>query len=198
MSTAVEPRTTHTPEDLLAMPDGKDYELVDGELVERNMSALSSWVAGQVYLRLGNHVMANDLGTVWPADNGFQCFPDAPGKVRKPDASFIGRERYAPGQLGDGYVRIAPDLAVEVISPNDLAGDVEQKVDEYLAAGVRLVWVADPTTQTVRVHRSDGTAARLRRGEELSGEGVIPGFRCVVGDLFPPVPVPAPAPPAAG
>ena len=191
MSTAVEPRTTYTPEDLLAMPDGKDYELVDGELVERNVSALSSWVAGQVFLRLGNHVMANALGTVWPADNGFQCFPDAPGKVRKPDASFIGRERFAPGQLADGYVRIAPDLAVEVISPNDLAGEVEQKVEEYLAAGVPLVWVADPTTRTVRVHRGDGSAARLRAGDELSGEAVIPGFRCAVRDLFPPPVAPA-------
>jgi len=191
MSTAVEPRTTCTPEDLLAMPDAKDYELVDGELVGRNVSALSSWVGGEIYGRLRDHNRAHDLGTVWPADNGFQCVPDAPRKVRKPDASCIGRGRYTPGQLADGCVRIAPDLAVEVIASNDLAGDIERKVEEYLAAGGPLVWVADPTTRTVRIHRGDGAAARLRQGDELSGEAVIPGFRCAVRDLFPPAAAPA-------
>src|SRR6187551_2491614 len=139
---------TYTPEDLLLMPDGKDFELVDGNLVERPMSALSSWVAGETYGLLREHNRAHDLGTVWPSDNGFRCFPDDPGKVRKPDVSFIGRERYSLDQLSDGFLRIAPDLVVEVISPNDLAEDVEQKVEEYLGAGVRLVWVVDPDTRT--------------------------------------------------
>lgn len=176
----------YTPGDLLAMPDGKDFELVDGNLVEKHVSTLSSWVGGRAFRLLANHVEAHDLGTAWPADNGLQCFPDAPGKVRKPDASFIGRDRYSPDQLSEGFLRIAPDFVVEVNSPNDLAYDVEQKVEEYLRAGVRLVWVIDPPTQTVRVHRADGTAARLRRDDELSGEDVVPGFRCLVRELFPP------------
>src|SRR5262245_54544478 len=122
---AVATQQQYTPEDLLALPDEKNYELVDGHLVERNVSTLSSWVGGQLYRRIGAFVEANDLGTAWPADNGVQCFPDAPGKVRRPDASFIRCERYSPDELSEGYLRIPPDLAVEVISPNDLAWEVE-------------------------------------------------------------------------
>ncbi|HEX8203442.1 MAG TPA: Uma2 family endonuclease [Isosphaeraceae bacterium] len=191
---AVATQQQYTPEDLLALPDEKDYELVDGNLVERNVSLLSSWVGGRLHIRLGAFVEDNDLGTVWPADNGFQCFPDAPGKVRKPDVSFIRRERFSTDDLIEGYLRIPPDLVVEVISPNDLAWEVEAKVDEYLRAGVRLVWIIDPHTRTVRIHRDDGTASRLRPEDEISGEDVIPGFRCAVRDLFPP---PRPAGPAA-
>jgi Uma2 family endonuclease len=177
---------TYTPEDLLEMPGGKGFELVDGNLVATNSSARSSWVGGQVHGLLDGHVQAGHLGTVWPATLGVQCFPDAPGKVRRPDASFIARDRYALDQLSDGFLHIAPDLVVEVISPNDLAKDVEKKVEEDLGAGVRLVWVVDPDTRTVRIDRADGSAARLRQGDELSGEDVVPGFRCPVRDLFPP------------
>lgn len=191
---AVVTQQQYAPEDLLALPDEKDYELVDGNLVERNMSSLSSWVGGELYGRLRDHCRAHDLGTTWPADNGFQCFPDAPGKVRKPDVSFIRRERFSTDELSEGYLRIPPDLVVEVISPNDLAWEVETKVEEYLRAGVPLVWVIDPHTRTVRIHRADGTAGRLRPEDELSGGDVIPGFRCAVRDLFPP---PRPAGPAA-
>ncbi len=184
MSTVAAP--AYTPEDLLAMPDRKGFELIDGNLVEKNVSALSSWVGGETYARLREFNRIHDLGTVWPADNGFPCFPDAPGKVRKPDAAFIARDRYSTGDLSDGFVSLAPDLVVEVISPNDLATDVEKKVEEYLGAGVRLIWVIDPETRTVRIHRGDGSAARLRQDGELSGEDVVPGFRCPVRDLFPP------------
>jgi Uma2 family endonuclease len=178
--------SAYMPEDLLAMPDRKGFELVDGNLVEKNVSSLSSWVGGEAYGRLREYNRIHDLGTVWPADNGFQCFPDAPGKVRKPDAAFIGRERYSIDELSDGFVSLAPDLVVEVISTNDLARDVEKKVEEYLGAGVRLIWVIDPETRTIRIHRGDGSAARLRQDGELSGEDVVPGFRCLVRDLFPP------------
>ena len=80
------------------MPDGKNYELVDGHLVERNMSQLSSWVAGQLY-RFARHALSTkiDLGWAWPADLGYECFPDRPDKVRKPDVSFIRIERLPDG-----------------------------------------------------------------------------------------------------
>ena len=79
---------------------------------------------------------------------------------------------------------LAPDLAVEVISPNDLASEVNEKIDEYLSAGVSLVWVIDPDSKTVSVYRKDGSTARLRESDELSGEDVIPGFSCKVNDIF--------------
>ena len=133
------------------------------------------------------------LGWAFPADCGYQCFPDAPDKVRKPDASFIQRGRLPGEQLHEGHVRIAPDLAVEVVSANDLFDEVEIKVGEYLGAGVRLVWVVNPRTRTGQVYRADGSVTRLREGDELSGEDVLPGFRCRVHDLFPPTAQPAPA-----
>jgi Uma2 family endonuclease len=75
-----------------------------------------------------------------------------------------------------------------VISPNELYSEVEEKVDEYLAAGVRLVWVIDPPHRSVRIHRADGTVTDLHESDELSGEAVVPGFCCPVAELFhPPV-----------
>lgn len=84
----------------------------------------------------------------------------------------------------EGHCRIVPDLVAEVVSPNDYYSDVEEKAKEYLGAGVCLVWVIDPRTKTVRVHRQDGSETRLGASDELLGEEVIPGFRCRVGDLF--------------
>jgi Uma2 family endonuclease len=80
-------------------------------------------------------------------------------------------------------------------SPNDMTYEVEKKVLEYLSAGVALVWVINPEARNVHIHRQDGTVARLRDVDELSGENVIPGFRCPVADFFPPKPA---EPPAAG
>ena len=185
MST-VETRTTYTPEDLLAMPDGDRYELVDGELVEMNVSLLSSWVGGELHGRVREFVRQRDQGMVWPADTGCQFLPDSPSTVRKPDVLFVRKDRVPGDWQSQGFLRIAPDLAAEVISPHDLAYDVDEKVLEYLRAGVRLVWVINPETRTVRVHRANGTSAWLTEGDSLNGEEVLPGFICLVQDLFPP------------
>jgi Uma2 family endonuclease len=83
-----------------------------------------------------------------------------------------------------GDIAIAPDLAVESVSPNDTYEEVEVKVGEYLRAGVRLVWVISPETRTLLVRRPDKTATTLDTTDTLGGEGVIPGFTCLVGDLF--------------
>jgi len=191
MSTVVE--KTYTPEDLLAMPDRKGYELVDGHLVERHMSRLSSWVGGQVYSALNIFLREQQLGWAWPADQGYVCFPDAPGKVRLPDVTFIRRERLPDALTSEGYTYIPPDLAVEVISPNESAYEVENKVLEYLNAGVALVWVINPEARTVRIHRKDGSVGWLREEGELSGEDVVPGFRCRVAAIFPTKPAESPA-----
>jgi Uma2 family endonuclease len=176
---------TYTPADLLRMPDGKDYELADGLLVERKMGSESSFVGGRLFRRLANHADDQRVGLVWPADNGIQCFPDAPDKVRRPDVTFVRFGRLPGDRPPLGHLLIAPDLAVEVISPNELAYEVDCKVDEYLAAGVRLVWVINPANRTVRIYRADGSIGILRESDELDGEDVVPGFRCPVRDLFP-------------
>ncbi len=176
---------TYTPEDLLSMPDRKNYELVDGQLVERNVSVLLSWVGGRLYRILDVFAEDHGLGWAWPADLGYQCFPDDPRKVRKPDVSFIRKERQPEGLTSEGYQYIPPDLAAEVISPHDLSYEVEAKVVEYLDAGVPLIWVIDPEQRTVRIHRRDGSVSWLREKDELSGEDIMPEFRCPVAAIFP-------------
>jgi Uma2 family endonuclease len=188
MSTAFETREL-LPEDLLTMSDGNSFELVDGELVEMNMGATSSWVAGNLHVDLSLFVRQHDLGWVFPEGTSYQCYRDAPRKVRRPDVSFIRRGRLADEQIPDGHITIPPDLAVEVVSPRDTAYELEAKVGEYLNAGVRQVWVVQPDERSVYVYRADGSTVRMHRAGELDGGDVLPGFRCSLERLFPPVSV---------
>jgi Uma2 family endonuclease len=188
---AIAAKTSYTPEDLLAMPDEKNYELVDGRLVERNMSTLSSWVAGELHFQIRSYCQTNPHGWVMPEGTGYQCFPTIPNKVRRPDVSFVRRERLPANASSEGYMTITPDLAVEVLSPNDLAWDIDQKVVEYLGAGVPLVWVVHPEIRAMRVHRKGGPASWLGEEDEMSGEDILPGFSCRVGAIFPPWATPA-------
>jgi Uma2 family endonuclease len=182
----VSPKNEVTPEELLAMPDGGHYELIDGELKVRQVSVLSNFIALEIGGVLRDYCRQHNSGWLFAAELGYQCFPWKPKKVRRSDVSFIRHDRYSLEQLiQDGYLTIPPDLAVEVVSPNDYAREVEEKVEEYLRAGVRLVWVVYPEIHTVQVYRADGTTARFRSQDELSGEDVLPGFRYRVGDLFP-------------
>jgi Uma2 family endonuclease len=183
---AVSPKTEVTPEELLAMPDGGHYELIDGELKERRVSALSNLIALEIGSILRNHCRQHNAGWLFACELGYRCFPWKPSKVRRADVSFIRYERYSWEQLSaDGFTSIPPDLAVEVVSPNDFVYELEEKVEEYLRAGVRLVWVVLPDIRAVHVYRVDGTTGRCREHDELSGEDVLPGFRCKVSDLFP-------------
>jgi len=184
MSTA-EALTRYTPEDLLSS-DFDGYELVNGELVEIPMGYDSSWVGGRLYLYLTIHVDAKRLGWTSPADTGYQCFPNSPNKVRKPDVSFIRAGRLSADEIPKGHCRIPPDLAAEVISLNDIHSNISEKVREYLDAGVKLVWVVDPTLKRVNVYRADGSGALLGENDDLTGENVIDGFSVRVGNLFQP------------
>lgn len=179
----VEPRQ-YAPEDLLSMVDGDRFELVDGQLVERKMGWKASWIGGRLFYHLSAYCEANPIGWVAGADASYQCFPRFPSRVRRPDVSFIQMARLPSGEMPEGHCRIAPDLAVEVVSPNDFYSEIEEKVDEYLSAGIRLVWVIDPPTRSARVHRAGGSVADLKPGDELDGEDVVPGFRCPLEKLF--------------
>jgi Uma2 family endonuclease len=182
MSTVSE--QTYTPEDLLAMPDRKKYELVDGHLVERHMSVLSNWVAGRLHRFIDVFVDDRHFGWTWGSAQGYVCFPNSLRKVRFPDVSYVSRDRLPEGPTSEGYIYIAPDLAVEVVSPNDTAYEVESKVLEYLEAGVALVWVIDPEARTAHIYRGDRSSDWLREDGELSGEDVLPGFRCRLTKIF--------------
>lgn len=176
-----------TPEELLTMPDGDQYELVDGRLMERKMSVWSSYVAGVIFSILFPYCRKNGLGWVFPEGSTYQCFPDNPSKVRRADTSFIRSARLSLAQAtAEGHCSLAPDLAVEVLSPNDVAISVDEKVAEFLSAGVAAVWVVNPEQRTVKIHRAIGTGTILRENDEIDGETIIPGFRCRVADFFVP------------
>jgi Uma2 family endonuclease len=104
--------------------------------------------------------------------------------VRRPDLSFIRAGRFPNDELPDRKIEGAPDLAVEVISPTDIAEEVEQKLDEYLRAGTRLVWFVYLPTKNVWAYKPDGTAKLYRTADTLSGDDVLPGFSVPVAELF--------------
>ena len=176
----------YTPEDLLRLSDGPRYELIDGHLVERHVGARASRVGVRLASLLDAHAVAQKLGHVLGSECGYQVFPNHPNRVRLPDVSFIARGRLPNEEVPEGHVRIPPDLVVEVVSPNDTAYEIEQRVEDFLQVGVPLAWVIYPNTECVAVFRADGSARRLRSGDELDGENVVPNFKCRVADLFPP------------
>lgn len=175
----------YSPADLLAMPDSNNIELVDGNLVEKPVSALSAYVEVKMSRKLDAFCEAHGSGIVLSSTNGIQCFPDSPQRVRKPDVSVFKKERFTREHLLEGFVSIAPDLAVEVLSTHDEVIDLYEKIEEYLAAGVALVWVIDPVNQIVNIHRRDGTVTKLHKHDDLSGEDVLPGFHCNIAELCP-------------
>lgn len=185
MSVAIDVERLYTPDELLDLPDGERYELVDGHLVEPNVSTLSNWVEGRLYLQVGSFVESKGLGLSFTSSSMYRCFPHRPNLIRKPDISIIRQVRFSAADISGSYLKTAPDLAVEIVSPNDEAEDLEIKIGDYRKAGVRLIWIIFPIARTARVHRLDGTIVGVEESDDLDGEDVLPGFRCRLGDLFP-------------
>jgi Uma2 family endonuclease len=173
-----------TAEELLALPDDdKRHELVRGELVAmappgfghgRDTVALA--------VRLDAAAQAAGTGIV-VGEAGFRLTHD-PDTVRAPDVAFVSANRLPAPEAAHRYFEGAPDLAVEIVSPGDTWSDVFEKVQEYLAAGSRLVWVVERRTRTVSVYRDDGSSQVLRADDTLSGEDVLPGFSLALRDLY--------------
>jgi Uma2 family endonuclease len=135
---------------------------------------------------------------VFDSNASYQAFPHEPRRVRYPDLSFIRRERVPVERMDRGHCRVAPDLAVEVVSPNDMAPEIDARVKDYLRAGTPLVWVVYPDTRSVDIFRGDGTGGWRLDDQELTGDDVLPGFACKVAELFRGLPAPSEsAPPPA-
>lgn len=174
-----------TASELFAMPDdGFRYELVKGEL--RRMSPSGSEhgaVVVNITLLLGRYVKANRLGVCFGAETGFKIGSD-PDTVRAPDVAFIRRERIPQSGIPKKFWPGAPDLAVEVLSPGDTRAGVDGKVEDWLQAGARAVWVINPKRRGVSVYHPATDVTRLSEGDELDGGEVVPGFRCKVAEIF--------------
>jgi Uma2 family endonuclease len=177
----------YTAEDLLRMEDGDAYELDDGELVEVPVGFESQGVAGELLRHLGNFLEGGTVGRVVPMEVGLQIFPDRPRRIPRPDGGFISFERLGTSRPPKGFLTVAPELVIEAVSPGDLVGYLDRKIQEYLHAGVRLVWILLPETRRAAVHRADGTVTYIHPNGYLDGEDVIPGFRCALVDIMPPV-----------
>ncbi|RMI27418.1 MAG: Uma2 family endonuclease [Calditrichaeota bacterium] len=173
-----------TAEELFEWVNGKRGELVRGEFIEMSPTdGTHGRLTNRISVVVGGFIINQDLGEAFGAETGFILSRD-PDTVRAPDFAFIAKERLS--QIGefDRYLPIPPDLAVEVISPNDRWVDVEAKVYDYLRAGVRMVWLFDPTTQTVHVYEGFSRVKVLTTEDELDGGEVVPGFRMPVREFF--------------
>ena len=173
-----------TANELLHLPDdGFHHELIRGELTTMAPPGFQHGrFSSRFDRRLGNYVEANGLGEV-TGEVGFRLADD-PDTVRAPDVAFIRRDRLPTGDAARGYFHGAPDLAVEVISPNDLYTEVDDKVAEWLEHGTRLVFVVNPRRRTVAVHRPGQPVTILGIDDTLDGEDVVPGWSLPLRDLF--------------
>ena len=181
---AVQPKLM-TADELLRLPgDGRRHELVRGEL--RTMPP-AGFEHGDLSTEFGaplrDHVMNHDLGRVVIGDVGFRLAAD-PDTVRAPDVAFVRRERLLEAGRVPGYWPGAPDLVVEVVSPNDLYTEVDEKVAEWLEHGTRLVFVVNPRRRAVAVHRPRQPVRILTVDDTLDGEDVAPGWTLPVRELF--------------
>lgn len=173
-----------TAEEFERIPDDDHhYELVRGRVVRVSPpGSRHAVLATRISLLLALHVEAHALGAVMtPA--GFKLESD-PDTVREPDVAFVRRERIPPDGVPDGFWPGPPDLAVEIRSPGDRNSKIREKVSEYLAVGVRLVWVVDSKAQTVTVHRQDAVPQVLGLNDVLYAGDVVPGFSCAVRRIF--------------
>jgi Uma2 family endonuclease len=172
-----------TAQQLLEAPDLGRCELLCGEL--RMMSPAGfehGRIAGRIHSRLLQFVEPRGLGLVLSAETGFWTGRD-PDTVRAPDVAFVAASR-VPHSPAVGFFPGAPDLAVEVLSPGDRSGEVLAKVQDWLGAGCNAVWVVDPATRTVVVHRPEAPLVRLASADDLSGDDFLPGFRLRVEEVF--------------
>ena len=167
------------------VPDGF-WELIDGRIVEVTPSGGDASTIGTVvtYL-LGGHVYPRKLGRLYGADGGFVLYPGEEREVlRAADVAFVRADRVPPAEVHARFLRLPPDLVVEVVSLHDAATEVAAKARFWIDAGVRLAWIVHPRQRSVTVYEEGRETRVLGLDQELDGGDVLPGFRVSVSDLF--------------
>lgn len=180
MVARIKPMTAREFEVYALLPENRErrLEFHNGEMVEVVSNSKSSRIAARILSRLEHHVSENGLGYVTGADGGYVVG----GNRYIPDAAFVSKARQAePPDVA--YNPVAPDLAVEVISPTDDRDDLRIKVVNYLAVGT-VVWVADPAKQHVEVYVPGQPVETVGKDGVIEVGNVLPGFRLAVNDIF--------------
>lgn len=174
-----------TDDDLLHMPkDGYKYELIEGELHRMAPAGGEHGVlAADFTISLGYFVKTHKLGVICAAETGFTIAKN-PDTTRAPDVAFISKARIPATGIPKGYWPFAPDIAVEVISPNDTYDEVDTKINDWFNAGTILVIVINPRRNYIKAHRSFTDFSLLKPGDILTLEPVIPGFSYPVSEIF--------------
>ena len=174
-----------TAEELVQMPDsGQRYELMDGELIAVSPAFTDhSWTVQEIARLIGNFVVEHSLGEVFGADAGFRL-SQSPDTVLSPDVSFVSNRRLPPSQDWHGYLPIAPDLALEVLSPSNTAKEMAEKSLRYFAAGAVLVVIVNPRLKTVDIQSLEGPSRRHSNGDTLDLGEVLPGLQIPLPAIF--------------
>jgi Uma2 family endonuclease len=173
-----------TVEDVVRLDTHQDRlcELIDGVLVEKAMGFVESWLASHIVTLLNNYLATNAIGIAAGADGMMQILPD---QVRIPDAAFVSwASLEGSGFPEEAAPLMAPDLAVEVISPGNTQREMERKLAEYFEAGVRLVWYVEPREKQVTVYTRPDLAVVLGEADQLTGGEVLPGLVIELKELF--------------
>lgn len=175
-----------TAEEFARLPnpiDGAKQELVRGEVITMPPPGFAH---GNVQLAIGSILRAyskqSRSGRVVVVSG--VVTEEGPDTVRGPDVSYWSYARLPADQNPTGYLEVAPDLCVEVLSPGNTKPKMTRKIREYFAAGVRMVWVVDPEDRTAIVYRQPGDGRVLWDDATISGEDVLPDFSCPVADFF--------------
>lgn len=165
------------------------YEIIDGQFVEKQpMAAFAHELTSVLHDLLSPFVRANGLGRILTE----MLFDFRPGldRQRRPEVALLSAQRWPLNQRSSRTApawSIVPDLAVEIVSPSNSPDEVVRKIDEYFRVGVRLVWVVYPENDSIYVYESPNSVQIKRRGDQVDGGSVVPGFRMSVDDLFGPV-----------
>ena len=183
--TAAGPRRYVTSDEFLTLPEAREAsELVRGEIrVMTPASGAHGAVAGTIFAALNAFVEARQLGLCFPDNTGF-LLPGLGDTVRSPDAAFVRGDKLPAQGIGTGWLSLAPDLVVEILSPSETESELEAKLRDYHAAGTQLVWVVDPAARAVTIRGASAPERSLTEADALDGGDVLPGFAIPVSRLF--------------
>lgn len=175
---------TATEQDLLDLTAREDwlFELVDGVLIAKTIGFRESVLTAAIVRYLGNFVFPRRLGILTGPDGAMRL---APGLIRTPDVAFVPWDRFPNRQVPRTPIPdVAPDLAVEVLSPSNTKTEMKHKLRDYFAAECCLVWLVHPEARTVAVYTTSDQFTLLHESETLDGGSVLPGFTLPLRDLF--------------